>query len=316
MDRLGLGLAGVLAGCGPVIGVPEQEASTTSNGVPEPPPTLADSGPTTHADDVTTDEPVPPPPMTTAAETTSTTISESDSQTFIIDIDGGTIRDECDVWTQDCPRGEKCMPWANDGGGRWNATRCSPIDPNPHDVGESCTVEGSGVSGIDDCVLGAMCFYVDESNEGECIAFCEGNEAEPTCDDACTYCNITGEGILTLCLPSCDPVAQDCDPGQGCYPANDRFTCAPDDGGAAGAVGEPCEFLNVCDPGTFCADTTLLPACEDDVGCCTPLCDAEEPDTCEQVMPGTVCVPWWEEGQEREQACLETGTVGACLLPQ
>ncbi len=40
------------------------------------------------------------------------------------------------IWAQDCPEGEKCMPWANDGGGSWNATRCSPLDPNPSAVGD------------------------------------------------------------------------------------------------------------------------------------------------------------------------------------
>ena len=42
--------------------------------------------------------------------------------------DGGTEPTDCDIWAQNCPRGEKCMPWANDDGYGWSATRCTPID--------------------------------------------------------------------------------------------------------------------------------------------------------------------------------------------
>ncbi|MEX1364969.1 MAG: hypothetical protein AB1Z98_17710, partial [Nannocystaceae bacterium] len=31
---------------------------------------------------------------------------------------------QCSLFAQDCPDGEKCMPWANDGGDAWNATIC------------------------------------------------------------------------------------------------------------------------------------------------------------------------------------------------
>src|SRR5262245_15971404 len=42
---------------------------------------------------------------------------------FVERPDGGGSN-ECDVWAQDCPPGEKCMPWANDGGSSWNSLRC------------------------------------------------------------------------------------------------------------------------------------------------------------------------------------------------
>ena len=32
------------------------------------------------------------------------------------DVGGGTSI-PCDLYTQDCPAGDKCMPWGNDGGG-------------------------------------------------------------------------------------------------------------------------------------------------------------------------------------------------------
>ena len=49
---------------------------------------------------------------------------------FILPDDGGTGVFECDLWGQDCPDGEKCMPWASNGG-TWNATRCSPVVDSP-----------------------------------------------------------------------------------------------------------------------------------------------------------------------------------------
>ena len=67
----------------------------------------------------------------------------------------------CSTFAQDCPPGFKCMPWASDGGNSWNATRCVPIAPDPNAPGEPCTVEGSGVSGLDDCDGTSMCWDVD-----------------------------------------------------------------------------------------------------------------------------------------------------------
>ena len=40
---------------------------------------------------------------------------------FFCPPDGGDEFFECDLFAQDCPAGEKCMPWANDGTEVWNA---------------------------------------------------------------------------------------------------------------------------------------------------------------------------------------------------
>jgi hypothetical protein len=307
------GIAVLACACGPVVDIGADatsgDASTTGGAS-----TLTTSGADEHAtvsDEVTTVQPDPPPPVTTDGE--STTSTNDPSADFILNPDGGTISDPCDPWAQDCPRGEKCMPWANDGGHAWNDTRCSPIAEDPREVGESCTVEGSGVSGIDDCVISSMCWNVDpETNMGECVGFCQGSEANPTCADPCTECTIYSDGTLILCYPACDPLAQDCGEGQACYPTSASFTCSPDAGGDEGAIGEPCEYLNVCDPGSYCAGADLVPGCEGASGCCTPFCDVEQPDTCDVIVPGTVCTPWYEDGQEPGE-CLGMGTVGACI---
>jgi len=233
---------------------------------------------------------------------------------FIMQPDGGGVAVECDVWAQDCPQGEKCMPWANDGGNAWNATRCSPVDDNPGQVGDECTVEGSGVSGIDSCDIDMMCYYVDaETNLGQCVSFCQGSEANPICDPG-FVCTIANDGVLTLCRPECDPLLQDCLEIAACLPAagSQFFTCIIDASGEAGAPGDACEFINACDPGMFCADAASVPDCEG-TGCCSAFCDLTAPDPSSfcSLGAGQECVAWYEEGE----APPGYDHVGACSLP-
>jgi hypothetical protein len=236
---------------------------------------------------------------------------------FVNAPDGGLGGVECDVWSQDCPDGEKCAPWANDGGNSWNATRCVPVAPDPKQPGDPCTTDGSDVSGNDDCQLGAMCFAVNpESNSGICVSFCEGSAQNPVCSDANQQCNISNDGVLVLCLNTCDPILQDCASGDqplGCYPVNDDFLCWPDFSFDLGAVGDPCEYFNVCDVGLYCAAASAVPNCIAGTGCCTEFCDVTDPQaTCSGAAGGAECVPWWAEGA----APPGSEHVGGCLIPQ
>jgi hypothetical protein len=218
---------------------------------------------------------------------------------------------ECDLWAQDCPPGFKCNVWANDGGGAWNATACFPIPPDPDEAGEPCTVEGSGTSGMDTCELGAMCWDVDpETNEGFCVEYCQGEEANPFCEDPQMQC--VGRDFH-ICVPLCCPLEQDCPEGQACYPINDEFSCAPDASGDLGAFGDPCEFINVCDPGLACLDASVAPPglpCEGAAGCCTAFCVAGS-SWCSELDPAMDCVPWYEEGQ----APPGFEHTGICVIP-
>jgi hypothetical protein len=245
----------------------------------------------------------------TSGDTTDTGIG------FISDPDGGGVSIECSVWEQDCGEGEKCMPWANDGGNAWNATRCSPLSPSPGQPGDPCTVEGSGVSGVDDCDVAAMCWDVDpETNQGTCIAFCTGSEANPVCDDPSTACSIANEGTLILCLPRCDPLIQDCPDGQACYGIDQVFVCAPDASGEQGVFGDPCEYINACDAGLACVNAAGVPGCTGSQGCCSSFCDLEDPGAgaaCPGASGGQDCVSWFEEGAAPPQY---TG-VGVCFIP-
>lgn len=215
---------------------------------------------------------------------------------------------ECDSYLQDCPDGEKCNPWANDGGSAWNALGCFPVDPAPNVPGEPCSVEGSGVSGVDTCEVGAMCWDVDdETNIGVCIALCDGSPDMPTCAPAGTSCAISNEDSLNLCLPGCDPLLQNCVDGQGCYPLDDVFLCAPDASDEGGANGEFCGFLNACDPGLTCLiESAFGPGCFD--SCCSPFCDITAPSCIEA---GHECLPFFEEGQ----APPEFVDLGVCSVP-
>lgn len=234
---------------------------------------------------------------------------------FIVDDPDAGKGGECDLFAQDCPPGEKCMPWANDGGNSWNATICSPVAETPGQAGDACSVEGSGVSGVDDCDLGAMCWDVNpEDNTGTCVAMCTGDSSNPFCEDPNTTCVIANEGVLVLCLPVCDPLLQNCPEGQACYPVEEKWSCAPDVSGEGGVYGDPCEYINVCNPGLMCLDSALVPGCAGAIGCCSEVCDTSDPAgdaQCTGAGEGQVCTPWYDEGA----APPGYETVGACVLP-
>ena len=219
---------------------------------------------------------------------------------------------QCDVWAQDCPAGEKCSAWADNGGSSWNAAKCTPVDPNPVGPGETCLVQGNGVSGVDNCVKGAMCFNVDtDTLEGTCVPLCTCSPNTPVCADTTTSCVISNGGVLNLCLPLCDPLdASPCDAGQVCIPnpQGAGFVCLIDASGGT-QPGDPCEFANVCPAGTICANADAVQDCFGAVGCCAPVCDVTAPPDC----PGAneECVPFYNQGEA--PMCLEN--LGVCTLP-
>ena len=219
---------------------------------------------------------------------------------------------DCDPYAQDCPVGEKCTPWANDGGNAWNSTHCWAVEETPAQLGDACVVEGSGVSGIDDCDVGLMCWAVDpETNIGTCIELCGCGPEAPTCSGGGTVCTVSNSGVLPICLPTCDPLDPSvCADGQGCYASGDTFMCAPDASGTEGSAGDPCQYVNACDAGLFCASPDFLPGCFSTAGCCTEYCDTEEGNDC--TLPGTECIPLFAAGTEPEPCHTDTGV---CATP-
>jgi hypothetical protein len=302
----------MVAGCGPVV-IPPGDTDTDAMAVTGSSTEAAHLPSTSTATSTATSA----PPSTTTSDTTGGSESTDEGVVFLRPTDGGpTSTCACDLSGQggyECPEGEKCMPWANDGGDAWNCTRCSPLADNPGQPGDECSVEGSGVSGIDDCDVGSMCWDVDpETNMGTCVAMCTGDEASPWCKDPGTDCFIANDGVLILCLPTCDPLGDQCAPGQSCTPSEQAFVCVPTGDGAV--AGEPCQHVYDCEPGLVCESSASVgPPCgEGRLQCCTPYCDLSQADPAAACSdPGQVCAPWWDE----QQAPVGFENVGVCALP-
>ncbi len=238
---------------------------------------------------------------------TGTSTSTDEGLTFIPDDDTPST-DECDVYMQDCPEGEKCVPYASDGGDLWNALKCVPV-LGDQALGEPCTWAGF-VEATDDCDASSICWdveLVDGQYVGTCHAQCTGSPDMPQCPFG-SSCTISGDGALAVCIPSCDPVAQDCNEGDGCYWANTQFRCIfiADDI----PTGEPCGYINDCAPGHLCAYAATLPSCAGSA-CCTQYCNLPDGDAGCVAQPGTACVSFFEQGMVPEG--LEH--VGVCILP-
>lgn len=237
--------------------------------------------------------------------------AESDGTTggcnFLCPEETGGEGGGCDHWAQDCPDGEKCSAYADNGGTAWNNTKCVDVAEDPDVPGSPCTVEGNGVSGIDSCELGAMCWDVDpNTGVGVCVALCTGNPEAPVCDAefACAIAN----DVLNLCLNICDPLTQNCPGDDLCIPNNQGFLCVLDASGEEGQAFDPCVFGNACDKGLFCMDPGYASECDPNAdGCCLPFCDVTAPD-CPGV--GQQCLPWYEPGT----APPDYENVGICGL--
>ncbi len=205
---------------------------------------------------------------------------------------------ECSLIEQDCAAERKCMPWANDGGVAWNATRCSCIAAAPRSIGEKCLVAGDAARGLDDCERGGMCWGVEpESGTGTCVRVCGGGttgaDALSECASAET-CRVLNEGALAVCVPRCDPFASTCPQGQACLPSEfeTQWSCVPLIPDLP-RVGAPCEYANVCSPGSLCVETT---ECLAAASCCTESCSEDgRIGTCP--IPDRPCQPWHAPGR-------------------
>jgi len=214
----------------------------------------------------------------------------------------------CDPFAQDCPEGEKCVAYASSGG-TWDANKCVTVTGSGT-AGDTC-VYGGAAAGTDDCDADHVCWNaldVDGMQVGTCFPFCTGGADNPSCADPDSSCRVTNEGVITVCLPNCDPLLQDCPEGLGCYWSGGSMTfqCVITAGGIPTA--EPCGFNNDCNPGNFCTDAAALEACAGSA-CCASFCDTtDDPSPC--VAP-LECVPFYEEGQ----APPMYENVGLCILP-
>jgi hypothetical protein len=153
-----------------------------------------------------------------------------------------------------------------------------------------------------------MCWYLEPSLAGlagVCTPFCSWAGASLTCPSG-YQCDL-GDAFMDLCTPICDPIAQDCPDGQGCYWSATKFECVPTSQDFP--AGSPCGYVNDCAPGHACVDSDQLPQCAG-ASCCTPFCDLEEPDACAESIPQSSCLPWFGPGE----APAGLGNLGVCVL--
>lgn len=260
-----------------------------------------DSGASTSAGSESGDDP--------SVGTTGEPPGPSTGETTVVPVPTDVGGIECDPYDDQCPTGEKCVAYGDPGGFEWSLFKCAPIDPAPGQAGDPCTVVGEVNSGIDSCDRGLMCFWIEADLTGSCVPWCDGSPQNPTCADPDSYCAVVNGG-LSLCLPTCDPLGSDCAAGEVCVrsPTEDSFTCIPDDSGAEGQVFDPCEYINVCDPGLACVPSDAAVECDPlQIGCCSPLCDLTQANTCPGV--GQECVPVFQDPAPKY------ADVGVCALP-
>ena len=221
---MAIGIAATMSACGPR--VEDSDSSDTAGGSTsssDESTTSTSSDPETTAPGTSASPVTSAGPGSTGMDTGDVTTDTPTNSGFIYGSPStgttGTTPVECSAWDQDCSAGEKCTPWANDGGEAWTATHCVPVDPEPRAAGDRCEPEGSVWAGIDNCDVGLLCWFVDpETNEGTCVPLCT-DSADPTCTRgaACSY----DTELAGLCLPLCDPKAPECPEEQTCLPTPD-----------------------------------------------------------------------------------------------
>lgn len=220
--------------------------------------------------------------------TTSTSESETDSATdtnqtslsFYAgpdDWDFGST--QCDPWLQDCPDGEKCVPYASTGGSL-DANKCVEVLGEGM-AGEPCVYTGP-VEANDDCGADTHCFNVadvDGQLIGTCAPFCAGSPDDPICADGST-CLIANDGSTNLCIDSCHPLMQDCAPDQVCeslLSSGALWGCLIGPESPPG-IGQPCSGqLASCGLGQMCVPAEFVPGCAG-LSCCTEYCDVDNLD--------------------------------------
>ena len=217
------------------------------------------------------------------------------------------LQSECDPrQSNECEPGQKCGYVVDPEHGPTN--RCVELLGEGVD-GDPCQKIGDS----DDCANEYICWATDaEGLDGVCVHFC--NPAL-LCDLPGQICSVSNGATLPLCLPRCNPLIQDCEPGWGCYAdPGGRWACDRDQSGPSGAHGDACACLNCCDPGLICRSGARVEAegCGEGgaAGCCAELCQVQDPPPLEPQCPTELesCEPFYEP--DATMADLED--VGVC----
>ncbi|WAS92781.1 hypothetical protein [Nannocystis punicea] len=221
----------------------------------------------------------------------------------------------CDIYAQDCPEGQKCAWTAPPGELYWAHTTCVPLSREPLPPGSPCQYDvDDPFTGVDDCDIGSACVERPYSpdpwdGEGACLSSCMGTAGHPYCDVG-SLC--VGGRAQWLCVPMCDPLLQDCAPGNRCDLSGGGTLCVGDlPDGPRVAVGEVCSWIDDCELGATCLGGAV-PDCAGE-SCCTPFCDRSDPQAA-CPLPGQKCVAPWELSFEKPGA-EAVGVCGTEALP-
>ena len=219
----------------------------------------------------------------------------------------------CNPLLQDCPEGQKCTASNANMGDFWNINICIDL-LGEKTLGEPCDVLSTELgSGDDDCGVGLICLQFDNSDgtNGICTAFCDGEMMCPGQKDICVPAN---DGVLPVCLNTCDPLIQDCPFKQGCYgdKEGEIFLCFKPDAQSGGMDNDECAFDNACLAGFQCLPPAVVAACDPDFeGCCNPFCALDGDNSECDDGNGEVCTPFF--GMDNMVPPWEN--VGICTLP-
>lgn len=253
-----------------------------------------------------------------ATTSTSTSAGSTAGETQVGTPDLPSEGNQCSLYEQDCPEGQKCVAWNMSGGIFPDGVKCVDAPANPAMPGEMCVVTGGFGSGEDTCGVGSMCFDLDNDTFGSCIEYCQGSAEEQLCSLNEQKCVVFFEPPVPLCFTTCDPLVQDCPAGEGCYMdeaqiGSEGFVCMPtvlapnEDGN----YGDLCYNQAGCAPGFACIYGENVPGCKSDY-CCVPWCDLElNPELCPMLDATMECVPWYEPGA----ATPGLENVGICGIP-
>lgn len=297
-------------GCGPAVETPAEGGGSTSasppegttGGVADPDPTTG-ANPTGHGS--TSAAPVGSSSTTAAESSTGGCIDEGPT----VAPDPNDPETRC-LWDGlDCGCGYRCNTYTVDENDytQWFNNGCFPLDPDHVELGDACEFREYPWSGLDNCPAGAQCQDWDRDGFGTCKEFCDG-DPDYECSQPGAIPYVACQDCGCICEISCDPRLDECEEGDGCYLGSLIGQCAPDASGDLGAFGDPCEFINACDPGLACIGAKAVPNCESGSGCCAPYCDIDDP-----VCPeGTQCQLIWEPGEEATPV-LEG--LGYCATP-
>lgn len=228
----------------------------------------------------------------------------------------------CDPWCQDCKDGQKCIPAIRTVDPP-DAT-CVPVPPVPKQQGELCSSEGTVA---DECAKGLACLGTDLQLKGSvCAQLCTGTPKDPKCANDAERCFLSSNDALAVCLPVCDPLAQDCPyPGDRCWlhdPDCADAACLPMGlRGTTNCILDPapdtvynstCFKQHTCSAGQACLASDHMAACVDPVGCCSPLCDLNDQQfVCPDSDKGMKCLRVFSA----EATPAKLAHLGVCRLP-